>query len=200
MTPMKTSIQGSSSISDQSLGTDPFCLPAHNRCAITRSVRSNAWGAGWLLVGVLLALTSCASKSAPRLQDVSFECCLTVWPTFEAPFECLLQTDSLGLAQLTKFRYSGAGGHSPKRLSRSAVYRVDSSQWTEFLKGMREYDPWAIPTQQPYVTGVDGTMMTIEIRDAKRHHQVQRWAPFGQKSERDFVEFATCIMKLLPDR
>ena len=150
--------------------------------------------------GILLALASCAAPEAPYAPSVSFECRLSVWPTFEAPVEYLVQKDSFGRATITEFKFRGAGGYGPKRSGAPIVHPIDSKQWGNFIGAVREHDPWSIESKQPYMNGCDGTTMILEIRDGERHHRVQRWAPFGNRSEKRFVECSTAVVRLLPNR
>jgi hypothetical protein len=153
------------------------------------------------LVGVVitLCLGCCLSSSVPYLPASNFECRLSVWPTFEPPVEFLVQKDSLGHSTITEFRYKGAGGYGPKRSGSPIVHAIDAKQWGDFADALREHDPWSIPTKQPYMSGLDGTTMILEIRDGDRFHRVQRWGPFAHKSEKKLVEFSTAIIRLLPD-
>ena len=148
----------------------------------------------------LLLFGACATSRVPYVPSVSFECRLSVWPTFEPPVEYLVQRDSFGCSTITEFRYRGAGGYGPKRSGAPIVHTIDSKQWGNFTEAVRKHDPWTIPTKQPYMSGLDGTTMILEIRDGDRHHRIQRWAPFGYKSERTTVEFSTAVISLLPER
>jgi len=147
---------------------------------------------------VALLLPCCSGSRVPYVPSASFECRLSVWPTFEPPVEYLVQRDSFGRSTITEFRYRGAGGYGPKRSGTPIVHAIDSKQWGNFIESVRNCDPWAIPTKQPYMTGLDGTTMTLEIREQDRLHRVQRWAPFGHKSEKHFVEFAAAVIRLVP--
>ena len=149
---------------------------------------------------ILFTLGSCASPEVPYLPSVSFECRLAVWPTFDAPVLYLVQRDSFERTTITEFRYRGAGGYGPKHSGAPIVHAVDSKQWEDFTDAVRKCDPWVMASKQPYMDGCDGTTMILEIRDGKRHHRIQRWEPFGHKSEKEFVELATAVIRLLPDR
>ena len=149
---------------------------------------------------ILVTLGSCASPEVPYVPSVSFECRLTVWPSFESPVEYLVQKDSFGRATITEFKYKGAGGYGPKRSGAPVVHTIDSKHWENFTNAVREHDPWTIASKQPYINGCDGTTMILEIRDGARHHRIQRWAPFGHRSEKKFVECCTAVVSLLADR
>lgn len=151
-------------------------------------------------IATLFTLSACASSQVPYVPSVSFECRLTVWPTFESPTEFLVQKDSLGRSTITEFRYRGAGGYTPKRSGAPIVHVIDSERWKNFTEDVRKHDPWTIPTQQPYRSGLDGTTMILEIREGDRYHRVQRWVPFAYDSEKKFVAVSTAVIKLLPER
>jgi len=147
---------------------------------------------------IALCLAGCQSSRVPFLPASNFECRLSVWPTFDAPVEFVVQSDSLGHRTLTEFRYRGAGGYGPKRSGVPIVHIIAPKQWVDFLEALQTHDPWSIPTKQPYASGTDGTIMILELRDGNKYHRVQRWAPFAHQSERRFVEFSTAIIHLLP--
>lgn len=171
-------------------GVRPSNTPLDMRC-MTRALTA---------IAIAFLLGSCASSRVPYGPSVSFECRLSIWPTFEPPVEYLIQRDSLGHSTITEFRFRGDGGYGSKRSGTPMVHPIDSKQWGNFIDAVRTHNPWAIPTQQPYRSGVDGTTMILEIRDGERHHRVQRWVPFAHKSEKSFVEFLTSIITLLPAR
>lgn len=148
---------------------------------------------------VLASLPACVGQRVPYGPGVSFECRLSVWPTFEPPVEYLVQKDSLGRATITEFRYRGAGGSGPKRSGVPVVHGIDAKRWGKFADAVREHDPWSISSRQPYEDGTDGATMILEIRDGERYHRVQRWAPFAHESEKRFVEVSTAVVGLLAD-
>ena len=170
-------------------GEITFCLP-----------RSLMRGSCIVLLAIVMVLCppSCTTVQVPYAPGVSFECRLSVWPTFDSPFEFLIQRDSSGRATLTEFCT-----RSRWLLAEEEWCADRSHDRLETVGKLHEVSARARPL-------VDTFEAALHDRTGWHYHDTgtTRWGSLSPSSSLDtfrapvrerFVEFTTDIVSILPE-
>ena len=101
-----------------------------------------------------------------------------VWlRTFHRPFAFRLELSPDGTGVLTAKSASGSGGYDPGQLVLNKTVQLKATEVRDFTSRLDKLGFWALPTQDPSASGLDGAQWIFEgIKDG-RYHTVDRWTP-----------------------